>query len=293
MKMSPLTACLPCLLAILSAGCSESFSPDGPFTPKLVVYAVLSNQSDTQYVRVQSTYPDRNETPSLDLRGVHVMVTSDSGAVQFRDTTLVFTDSTGITRSVGAYVAYSLHVEPGVHYGFSAASSSLGNVSSNATGLNPGTLFVEASSFDRIGVRIYPGQNVRAHIVRLFLEYDTLDDSVFVRRRIEIPTGITPAGEYVYPKPVSSEVSEAIFDVSGFEQVVASVRQGRVVRLVRTIFVLTELDDALYGYYSVVHSFEESGTLRLDEPDFTNINNGFGVFATTSVTTVVADTTGH
>lgn len=282
-----------CLLTMVMAGCSETFSPDGPFSPRLVVYSVLSSQSDTQYVRVQSTFPDRNGLAPLDLIGAQVTVTSDSGTIQFRDTTLEFTDSSGTTRSVGAYVAYSLRVQPGGRYGLAVALSSLGSVSSSATGLYPGALFVETSSSNRIGVRIYPGQNARAHIARLFLEYETLEDSVFVRKRIEIPVNITPAGEYVYPKPVSHEVAEATFEAAGFDQVVARVRQAGAARLVRTVFVLTELDDALYGYYSVMNGFQDSGTLRLDEPDYTNINNGLGLFAVTSETMAVADTAGH
>ena len=282
-----------CLLTVVVAGCPESFSPDGPFNPKLVVYAVLSSQSDTQFVRVQSSYADRSAQTPPDVAGAHVAVTSDSGTIQFHDTTLALTDSSGNTRSVGAYVAYSLHVQPGIHYGLSVSSSSLGGISSSATGLYPGTLFVETSGSDRIGVRIYPGQNSRAHIVRLFLEYDALEDTLFVRKTLEIPASVTPAGVYIYPAPVSSEVAEATFDVAGFDQVVAHIRQEATVRLVRTVFVLTEMDDALYGYYSVVNGFQNTGTLRLDEPDYTNINNGFGVFATTSLTTAIADTTGH
>jgi hypothetical protein len=127
----------------------------------------------------------------------------------------------------------------------------------------------------------------------LFLEYDALQDTLLVRKRVEIPSRVTPGGTFVYPAPVSSEVAEATFDAAVFDEVVARVRQEGAVRLVRTLFVLTELDAALYGYYSVVNGFQGAGTLRLDEPDYTNIGNGFGLFAMTSVTMAVADTTGH
>ena len=287
------TAVFLCSLAVVVSGCPETFSPNGPFTPKLVVYAVFSNQSDTQYVRVQSSYEHQNGHAASGVAGAHVMVTSDSGTVQFHDTTLALTDSSGTIRNVAAYVSYSLHVGPGIPYTLSVSSSPLGTVSSSATGLYPGALFVETSSTSRIAVRIYPGQNARAHIVRLFLEYNAQQDSLLVRKRVEIPASVTPAGAFVYPVPVSSEVAEATFDATGFDRVVARVRQEGAVRLVRTMFVLTELDAAMYGYYSVVNQFQGAGTLRLDEPDYTNIANGFGLFAITSVTTAAADTTGH
>ncbi|MEK7671562.1 MAG: hypothetical protein AAB344_05010 [Bacteroidota bacterium] len=54
-----------------------------------------------------------------------------------------------------------------------------------------------------------------------------------------------------------------------------------------------QLDDALYAYYTTANGFPDSGTLRLDEPDYTNIEGGLGVFALSSTIVVTADTLGN
>lgn len=100
----------------------------------------------------------------------------------------------------------------------------------------------------------------------------------------------------MYPKPVSRENTRVVFGAAGYAAVVSQLRQrytGGRVRLKGTRFVLTQLDNWFYAYYSVANGFPDSGTLRLDEPDYTNINGGLGVFAVSSETVVEADTSGH
>lgn len=279
------------ILLLLSCivGCDSTFNPDGPYKEKMVVYAVFSSRSDTQFVRVYTTSPSRNPSTSTGISDARVMITQGDSVYQFRDSTLSPT-------RLKAYVAYRLHLTPGFRYGLSVTSPARGSVSSQATALYRGTMLTETNTSGNIIVRVFPGVNARAHIVRMYLEYESRNDSVWVPGRIEIPSYVTATGEFIYPKPISREYTRFAFGASGYAIVVSHLHQrypGGMVRLKGIRFVLTQLDDWLYAYYSTANGFPDTGTLRLDEPDYTNIDGGLGVFAMSSETILVADTSGH
>jgi hypothetical protein len=281
------------LLFSCIVGCDSTFNPDGPYKEKLVVYAVFSSRSDTQFVRVYTTSVSRNPSTAAGIPDARVMITQGDSIYQFRDTTVERNDSTLSPTRLKAYVAYRLHLTPGLRYGLSVTSPARGSVSSQASALYRGTMLTESSTSSSITVLVFPGVNARAHVVRMYLEYESRNDSVWVPGRIEIPRYVTATGEYVYPRPVSREIQRVNFDALSYASVVAGLRQQGLVRLLRTVFVLTQLDGTLYAYYSTVNGFPDTGTLRLDEPDYTNIDGGLGVFAMSSDTILLADTSGH
>ena len=283
--------CVGCVLNIVS--CNSTFNPDGPFAEKMVVYAVFSSRSDTQFVRVYTTSSSLSSSTDNGVQDARVVITQGDSVYQFQDTTVERSDTTRYTTRLKAYVMYRLHLTPGLRYGLSVVSPSHGSAASQATGLFRGTMNTELTTSSSITVRVFPGVNARAHIVRMYLEYEKREDSVWVPGRIEIPMRITSAGERLYPKPVSREVQRVNFELTAYATAIAGLRQVGLVRPLRTVFVLTQLDEALYAYYSTANGFPDTGTLRLDEPDYTNIEGGFGVFGMTSETILVADTSGQ
>ena len=52
-------------------------------------------------------------------------------------------------------------------------------------------------------------------------------------------------------------------------------------------FQMTQLDENLYKYNKTVNSFEDKGSIRLDQPDFSNISGAVGMFGACAVDSVV------
>jgi hypothetical protein len=288
---------LVALLAVAS-GCKESFDPTGPYKDRLVVYGVFTAQSDTQFVRVYRTYPQPGSSASTEVLDAQVTVTHGSRTFLFRDTAVVDTQAGRGPLTLRAYVAYGLQLEPGQQYTLAVVSPSVGNASARATALYRGSLITETNVRGDITVRVSLGANARAFLVRMYLEYRLRLDSVTqVQRRVEIPERVFPnTGERIYPRPVSREYTSVGFTSGALSTIVSELRRqypGNTIVPLRTVFVLTQLDDALYAYYSTANHFPGSGTIRLDEPDFSNIEGGFGVFGMLSQTTYLADTTGN
>lgn len=287
-------------IAAIFLSCDDTFNPIGPYKERMVVYAVMTTQSDTQYVRVYTTYPVTSNPLSITtdtyVPDAQVTLTHDSTTFTFRDTTLQRTDTSRYRSNIKAHVGYRIRLEGGQQYVLSVVSPSRGRATARAIALYRGGIISEPDFNGNILVRINLGSNARAYVLRLYLEYQVRVDSIWQTRRIEIPRRVDGnTGELFYPSVTSREISSTVFSVAGYEAIVTRLRQqfpGGTLRLKRTVFILTQLDDALYAYYSTANGFPDSGTLRLDEPDYSNIEGALGVFAMSSQTVVFADTTG-
>lgn len=286
-----------CLCMILLSGCDNTFSPNGMYSEKMVVYAIFTTASDTQIVRVYGTYPSLSSAAETEISDAQVTLTKGDSTFTFRDTTLERTDTSRYRTRVKAFVGYRIRLEPGARYQLLVVSGSRGSATAGAVALYPGRVIVRNDVPGNFQVGVVLGQNTRAYLLRMFLEYDLLVDTTRVIRTVEIPRAVDgTTGEFYYPTPNSNEIGSVIFSADGFNRVVARLRQefpGSNLHLRRTIYRLTELDDAIYAYYSTVNGFPDSGTLRLDEPDYTNITGGLGIFAMTSQTVSYADTAGN
>jgi hypothetical protein len=282
------------MLVITASGCTESFDPNGPYTDRLVVYGVFTAQSDTQFVRVYRTSPQPGSPAGTEVLDAHVVVTQGARTFPFRDTTVVDSQAAPSPARLRAHVAYGLRLEAGQRYTLTVQSPSVGNASAQATALYRGSLITETNVRGDIAVRVTLGENARAYIVRMYLDYRIRPDTT--TQRIEIPERIIPpTGEKIYPRPISRALTNVGFTSGALSAIVSELRQqhpGNTILPLRTVFVLTQLDESLYAYYSTANHFPGSGTIRLDEPDFTNIQGGLGVFGMLSQTTYVADTTG-
>ncbi|MEO8167958.1 MAG: DUF4249 family protein [bacterium] len=283
------------LCGLILPGCNNEFNPNGPYKQKLVVYGVFSSRTDTQYVRVYTTYPSPGLSAEAGVTDVRVTVAQDANTTEFRDTTIQIVNSSGVQVPLRLFVAYAFRPAPGVNYDLSVVSPTLGNVRSSAFGLYKGRMFTLSNPQGDIIVQVTPGVNVRAFIVRMYLVFSARVGSTWEIKRVEVPNLVTESGEFLYPKPVQSGLTTAGFAFQAYAALVTSLRSQYPagVQPSRIVFVLTEFDEPLYAYYSTANGFPDSGTLRLDEPDYTNIQGGLGVFGMTSETVVEADTTGH
>jgi hypothetical protein len=136
-------------------GCDQSFNPKAPFQERLVVFSILSNDRDKQFVRVSSNYDVSAFDPSENQRdrtitGARVTITESSNAFVLRDTLLPRPDTSRYKSPIGAYVASPFRAQPGKRYNLVATSEKLGTASATVTPpdlpmitLNPGPLVLE------------------------------------------------------------------------------------------------------------------------------------------------------
>ena len=290
------------LLFLLLAGCSDDFSPNGEYRKRLIVYAVMDGSSSTQLFRVYSTfspevYDPLKSSPVTDIPNALVKIVDGYVTYQFHDTLITVSNPSGGTNQVRVYVNYGLlPVEKKVYAltvfapGFDTVKSSISSMySGDIIPGNPG-LFAKPATEKYIPLRVSSGVNAKAYLAMIFLEYVVSGDTL----KREVPVLVTKdiAGvvtERFYPKitfwdastNLASSYETVTFESAAYISTISDIKkqyQGATVKFQRAILTLVQFDNSLYTYYSITNAFGGGSTIRLDEPDYTNISNGFGVF---------------
>ncbi len=293
------------LLAVLMCGCMEDFSPNGEYKQRLIVYGVVDGNSTTQLVRVYSTYsPDLYDplkpAPNTELANASVRVKEGNTIYIFHDTVITVSGTSG-NRSVHAYVHYALQPVGTKMYSLTVAVPGYDTVTSSFKGLTEGDILANSTLLYKPGaeaiipIRIATGLNAIAYLVTISLEF-RIGSETTLRVR-ETPSSVIKNAEggitkKIYPLLVyrnGSTVALATYETVTFEtaaylSTVSEIKNefGSSVKFIRAIISLKQFDTNLYTYYSITNSFGSTATLRLDEPDYSNILNGFGVFGMTN-----------
>jgi hypothetical protein len=284
-------------MIVVYSGCENNFSPIGDYRKQLAVYGILSSRSDSQFVRVYTTYNFYAE-PATDagVRGARVAMTVDSTTYGFTETTIPRDDTTRYSSAIVAYVNFPERLRRGKIYSL-AVNSDQGNATATVAvpgygyvyNFTPGVFEAPRLTSDSISVEIGLSSATLGYMVRLFINFDTWDgeDTVHsVHRRLEVPfvgDSLMTRGKYAYPTLLRRLYAgfNVIFGHDAYLGVYKQQIEGlykRHFRLTSATFILTQVESNLYNYYNVVNGFRDPYSIRMDQPDFTNIVGGVGIF---------------
>ncbi len=292
----------------LIGGCEDSFSPKGVYKDRMVVYAILSLNTNTQYVRLFTTYNPPGFDPlenSVDNPIDDAVVTVSEGAlvVRYRDTLMTRTDKSRYKDDLRAYVAFPFRVQPGKSYDLNITSLKYGVATGSLTMPERGRISVVnryvlkggGNENEDLGVIAWIGYDTRGFMIRYYLDYDVLDGSAWVNHLVEMPSAVLlwtdTLKKYDYPRlrrrsdlPQDrfGEMPELIY----LSRMAYELRMNDIkaqyptdkIRIKGVWFILTQAEKNLYTYFSIANAFQDEYSIRLDLPDWTNIQGGYGVF---------------
>jgi hypothetical protein len=300
----------------LVAGCDEPFEPKGPFEEKLVVFALLSTHTDTQYVRLYTTYNPEGYDPSVhtadnQVAGASITLAGGGGLWRYNETTVPRSDKSRYTSDIHAYALLPFTPVPNTTYTLDVRLPD--GKQARGTALVPGrgylsvvTLHVldRPESFaEDLYVLASIAPRTRGFLVRFFVEFEVTVNGRREVRRVEVPQRIrrSPDGEVrerIFPKlqrrtsfdTDRNQGSEYI----GFQRDaylstlndIALMYAASNPVLKNAVLVLTQVDANLYNYYNVVNGFQDEFTIRTDQPDVSSIQGGVGMFGAMTVDTV-------
>jgi hypothetical protein len=291
-------------IVFLFFGCNSNFSPNGPYRQQLVVYALLDGSSATQLIRVYGTfspndYDPLQPSPNTEVQNASVSVYDGQLIYVFHDTTIIVNNGSTGNRSVHAYVNYSLQPVEKTTYTLTVAAQGFDTSKATITSISLGDILpgnvitlTKPGTETTIPIRIALGAKVRAFLPMIVFEYEVQNDGVLRTREVPREVNLNELGEVtkkVYPKISFRDASSTmvgVYETISFnsDAYIATAKEiknenaGRTVKFKTVLLTLIQFDNDLYTYYSVANNFAGSATLRLDEPDYTNIGNGFGVF---------------
>jgi len=298
------------LLLFLPA-CNQPLNPKGPFQEKLVVYSIVTNDRDLQFVRVYTNYdvpgfdPFHNTTDRA-VTGAQVVLSGPSGTYSFRDTLLPRPDTSRYNTPIAAYVT-SWRPEPGKTYTLAVRADGLGSSSATVTlphrssiRLFSDTLQLDIPGGDTLivlGGTISP--NATGYAGQMLIEYTAISGSQTVEYRIEVPisvedpdfqTAVYPTLQRVTEVPIGVPYLFVTFKKAAYAAVLRKVYEApKYTKLTfkRLIFRFLQAEQHFFDYYNVVRHPQDPLSIRLDEPDVTNLSNGFGVFGACTVDSLV------
>jgi hypothetical protein len=183
--------------------CDNSFNPNAPFQPRMVVYSVLRTDSDTQYVRVYSTYnpPDNDPTKNPDeisVNDAQVSIEGEGGAtINFRLMTIPRPDTSRYLSSIKAYVAYPFRPQEGKRYSLMVSSPTYGVATATTVVPNRGSVSPTNgyalrdpwhTTVQNYGVSAALAPEAKGFLVRFYFDYlSPLPAGGYKPKRLEIP----------------------------------------------------------------------------------------------------------
>lgn len=309
--------CYSLVFIIFLQSCNQPFDPRGPYTEKLVVFSVLSNDRDVQYVRVYSSYNSADfdplsNTTDNQITDAQVTLSAAGKIYSFKDTLLTRPDTSRYTAKLHSYVASPLQLVPGATYNLQVQSPSLGTASSTitlpssaqVTEVTGGIVLDQPLDYKtdvEIKYRTTVANLAPGFVYRLFLDYDVLTENGWSSRRTEVPVtyrdSATSASTSI---PVGTSFPD--FSRSFFRTMVATYYNGGYLAALikiysmypnnkmifkRVVFIFLQAEKNFYNYYNISNGFRDSHSIRTDEPAYWNINGGYGLFAGTTVDSLV------
>lgn len=297
---------------LVCSGCDRSFDPRGPYQKRLVVYSILSTRSDSQYVRVYTTYnpsgfdPLENSSDTY-VPNARVTIASDTSTYTLRNIVTPRVDKSRYTTDIVAYVAYPLPLRVGRTYALTIASAD-GDASATAT--VPGKGLVEANNpfimkapekyNEDISAKVRLSSLTQGYVVRLYVDFDTPLGEGLAHHRVEVPMSIGGNDgldvRVEYPRLKRRIVDRYVvyetvyFSLDAYKLFLQELTsQYGAFLLTSATFILTQVDPNLYKYFNLANGFQDEFSIRTDQPDFSSVEGGYGVFGAMADDSVVVD----
>ncbi len=295
-------------MAVLLMGCDKPFTPKSTYEDKMVVYGILSNRSDSQFVRIYTTYDPTGFNPlthseDVMVRGAEVTVTGSAQPFLFREGLVQRIDKSRYKDDIVTYVSHPLQLQLGSSYNLSVSSTRYGTVTSSVVVpkrgrvsiLNAYVLRGQGDEDENIIVYGWIRELTYGVLARLYISYELLEGQSWIRHSEEIPLSRAESGDGTtvlkYPTVrrratnaivVDKEMNETFVFLRKMyfmiEGSIYSRHPAGAVRATKALAVVTQVDQNLYTYLKVANYFDDPYSMRTDAPDFTNIAGGRGVF---------------
>jgi hypothetical protein len=295
---------------LIFISCNHSFTPKGPFEQQLIVYSLLSDDRGLQYVRVYASYdvqgfdPFQNKTDAQ-ISGAQVIMMGPNGSYTFRDTVLPRSDTSHYNNPIHAYVS-NFQLQPGATYKLDVTAGGTGSTSAAVTIPNKLVKLNIYPMFDldnpdaetkRLLYVYVSGQSTprtKGWAGQMLLQYSVLTPSGWQDMQYEVPgdgPGFSLTNRVIEK---SDEYGSVWFQRSNVMysqliQAISASHQDTRLKFKSIVFRVLQVEKNTYDYYKIVHGFQDPYTIRFDQPDFTDLTEGLGLFGGCTIDTLVHD----
>lgn len=267
------------LIAVVFAGCENTFTPKAPYEERVVVFSVLDHTAPYQIVRLETTYDAELSSPDVPLNQrtieqAEVMIASDRERFIFHDTLMTLGD--GSQKRV--WINYAMKPKEGVQYKLTVNVPEFETIT--AVTRVPSRAYVQLD-VTTSGVRLRAVENSAfspdAMYFRLWIVGTKFVDGENIDVRREVPVRYDSESQsYVFTEP-SRQFAE-LFSTGNLVKIHSDLRTLDNVSGRDVVATAYSLDQFIYSYYKLVRGFDDPVSVRQDRPDISNVQNGIGIF---------------
>lgn len=298
------------VLGLLHLSCHQVFEPKSEFYPQIVVFSILSNDRDTQVVRLSKTY----DPPGLDpyiireeqsVSDASVFISEGMTTYPLRYSPLPRPDTSRYRTALQAYRGF-FPVEYNKQYslriivpGFDTVFAWMGLPEKPSLRLEGSFILTHPEKFlkeEEITFESMIASGVMGITVRFFIEYETSTAEARKQEHFEVPflfrdeeytvdRGIYPtlfrysAGRFRHTYPNGGYLAAL--------KKIIELNPNKRITFQRIVFLLLQAEPNFYKYYKITNGFGDRGSIRLDQPNYSNIVNGLGVFGGYTVDSLI------
>ena len=279
------------VILLISFSCDESFNPKASFKEQYVLNCIIRGDSASQVAILSKTYdvsgfdPNSNNVDPA-ISGAQVYLKWKGKLFQLRDSSIERTDSSRYKGPVKFYYTNSFVPAPNDSIEITAIPAP-GVLLSSKTKVPYKVYFGNSPSFikgDEIGLNLtWTAYDPGVYLLpRLSFKYQKMNEIPVVTYSFDVPVNYSVSNGIENPEytPISPAPGIAYLR-SNIDKAMLQVSNGNDkanYRFLRIDFDLLVFDQFLAGYISTTNGFLDNLSIRLDEPNYTNINGGLGIF---------------
>jgi hypothetical protein len=276
-------------LSILS--CEEEFNPKIDFQEKYILYSIINPDSSFQTAVLLKTYDVPGYDPYINsedpsVKDATIILVQNDRAYFLQDTLISREDTSRYNTQQYFYYTNDFEINGDDSLQIVAVLPS-GKRLSALTKL-PASVTFDTSSDHLLPVEdqqyfqfIWNGPvSSRWYLPKLTFYY--LVDGIRYGKDIPI-TYNNENGKWVPEFPVVTNTNTVRFEMTSLDSVFRQISEGDEdkahYKILGAVLSLLVFDEELSRYYSTTNGFLDDFTVKLDETDYTNIDGGFGIFA--------------
>lgn len=265
--------------------CNEDFNVQADFIQRSVLNTVLRSDTTSQVMSIYNSYPESQifeDSIKPFISGADVKLWQNYELYQFDERTITTVNNEGKSVTNVYYVCDTLSIESGSTIDIEAIlpngillTSTVNVPDTKSMYVTAGELLVPAvNSPDEVYIG-WNGSSKYLYVPKMYINFrhgsaDTQSVQVPLLYQDDVP---------VYAKPENSAVFR--IDRSVFDRTMSEISEGDPNKNDYVIFnaalKIGIYDRDLSSYYVSTQQFADEFTIKLDEPDYSNVSGGFGI----------------
>jgi len=278
------------LVSFMILSCDESINPYAEFKEDFILNGIIRGDTTYQIFTLSHSYQPNGPDPLTykddpAIAGSQIELYYDNKVYQLRDSSIVRADTSHFTSSFKFY--YTENFKPDVNKKIELkaylpngqilqSQTQTPNLTSDFFDPN-NDFFIPADTGTSSIIR-WNASGKYAYAPHLQINYYTNNNTTL--KNIAVPLYYQSDNTPVYPEPTRNNfiLIDTVTVRKTLDELVKLVTDRSSIKIINLTMDLLIFDEYLSSYYSSIQLGVSGFTIRIDDPDFSNIKGGLGIF---------------